>query len=842
LLPHLDEAVESLPERYRVPIILCYFEDKRVREAAAELGCPASTLLTRLRRARQLLRRRLARYGFAMTPASVGTGLARESLCAAAPTSLVTATAALSMECLGRGLAAAGASSNVLALARSAARTAFATKLKFTIALLATLAMVCGGMVAVAARQQGTATPERPTRIMAALSSAATTKLAGKDRPMVLTGRILAPDGTPVRNGRLYSPHVVSRQLWTHELPVSERGESRADGTFHIELPLADTLSTFELIAVAKGYGPDWAYMGRQGSARELTFHLVNDQAIRGRVLDTQGRPLTKVRLSVVGLGADHRGNLDQFLNAWMDDVHFGSRGWGKRKLNTVTVAPGEVLPHTETDQNGRFEIQGVGAERLVDLVLEGDGVARTQLMVVARTGFDPAPYAQAAARQIRTLRRYGNTIERTPLIYGPDFVFVAKPGRVLEGNVRAEDSHEPIAGATIRARSMDGYLMTRATTEERGRFRFTSLAQGGSHWIELLPKSGTPWLRRSAAVPESPGLGPIHMDVQLSRGVLIAGRVLDKESNGPVSASVQVVPLAGNKFYRTTTGFFDDMTMTDAEGHFQLATLPGLSAIVVTTSTEVLNGDTIELYRSAELNSADRDKAYVQLGNGLFSFTKAAQPESPLIARCAAYKIAEIPEDGASYDLTVFPISQKTLAISIQDPEGKPLPGAVVYGITPNDGFRTAYRLTEPSCTIRALEPGKRRSVLFYHEQQKLARTLNLRGDESKPEIVRLEPTGAVCGRIVDAHGKPVPGVTVQLYLSNQVLVSLFDKVAGIKVTTDRNGRFRTDGLVPDWYFGLSLSQGERRFEIQKRIGNRRVQAGETLDLGEIRGKEGQP
>jgi RNA polymerase sigma factor (sigma-70 family) len=59
----LDHELARLPSRFRAPLVMCYLEGKTVDQAAAELRVPRGTVASRLARARQLLRRRLARRG-----------------------------------------------------------------------------------------------------------------------------------------------------------------------------------------------------------------------------------------------------------------------------------------------------------------------------------------------------------------------------------------------------------------------------------------------------------------------------------------------------------------------------------------------------------------------------------------------------------------------------------------------------------------------------------------------------------------------------------------------------------------------------------------------------------
>ncbi len=67
LRPLLDEELQALPEKLRLPLILCYLEGKTQDEAAGVLKWSKCTFRRRLEEAREALRRRLARRGVALS-------------------------------------------------------------------------------------------------------------------------------------------------------------------------------------------------------------------------------------------------------------------------------------------------------------------------------------------------------------------------------------------------------------------------------------------------------------------------------------------------------------------------------------------------------------------------------------------------------------------------------------------------------------------------------------------------------------------------------------------------------------------------------------------------------
>jgi RNA polymerase sigma factor (sigma-70 family) len=92
LQPGLCEEVERLPDKYRAPLLLCYFHGKTNEEAARLLGCPKGTVLSRLARARDKLRSRLVRRGLTLSAAGLTTVLTNHVVTAAPPAALLAST------------------------------------------------------------------------------------------------------------------------------------------------------------------------------------------------------------------------------------------------------------------------------------------------------------------------------------------------------------------------------------------------------------------------------------------------------------------------------------------------------------------------------------------------------------------------------------------------------------------------------------------------------------------------------------------------------------------------------------------------------------------------------
>ena len=141
LQPVIDEELSRLPDKLRLPVVLCDLEGRPQREVAKHLNVAPATLATRLASARRTLAQRLTRRGVTLSGGALAGLLGVHASASAVPHVLAAGAVLRGRSCRHRRRATTLVSANALHLSEGVMRMMMLAKLK-AVAVFAVTALV----------------------------------------------------------------------------------------------------------------------------------------------------------------------------------------------------------------------------------------------------------------------------------------------------------------------------------------------------------------------------------------------------------------------------------------------------------------------------------------------------------------------------------------------------------------------------------------------------------------------------------------------------------------------------------------------------------------------------
>jgi RNA polymerase sigma factor (sigma-70 family) len=550
------------------------------------------------------------------------------------------------------------------------------------------------------------------------------------------------------------------------------------------------------------------------------------EMVVRGRVLDSAGKPLAEAQVAVLA-----RQGL--MLSSW--------EGWA--------VLRNEVLGQSRTDDQGQFQLRvprtdatmtmrqlrvvayaaghGMGWKALAPDAQQAEAELRLTSEQVVRgrlVGLQGTPAVGVQVHVVRVTRpgqkgeREEDVVIRVPGVgfpFGPrtaktdaqgNFVIqglgpnwkveleirddryqrdkddwiidtadrkkceniqlVLAPAHVVEGRVIYKDTGKPVAHARLVIASP--YVLD-SETDAQGRFRvslYPITLAGGEVGVQAFPPEGQPYLPKWQGVQFPRGVVHREMEVALPRGVLVRGHITEAATGKPVGgANVECGSVFGECGPTHCT--------SGPDGIYQIGVAPGIQALKVTCPT----GEYIPQVVGSAQGTLDKpigDPSYYHAVVELNIKPNAQVVEAPIqVRRGETVRGRLIGPDGKPVSSAVMfvsghrPRSERTM-----HPTDLPDGRFEIRGCDPNKTYHVLFlehaRRVRLMMTVESLKSyGQLWLPELLGAQNKLGAVVELSARKTaEPLVVRLAPCGSVKLRFRAPSGKPLAGYAPWLQL----------------------------------------------------------------------------
>ncbi len=526
----LHEEIERLPDRFRLPVVLCDLQGLTRDQAADHLGCTEGSLRNRLAKGRDLLRRRLTRRGITLAvPFVAPPGL---------PESLVATTLR----------AAAGEASDAVAtLVTAASRGWILSRIAaaaLVILALGTAVAIFGAGLAVPGGTQPTTTGRQAVQTPPARPQTAPSPPAA-DGPKTSQVKPAAPGTKP-------TPAVSSGPKPGQAKAAAPKiGPGVVEGRIlNLEgRPIAGaTVRVTNVMAV-------WAGQ----------FEAFLDEVKRlGKRPDDFPYPIMPPERGFAAQGAG-----PSFL----------------ARLGLVKPPPTPTFKST-TGPDGRFRLEGLPPEGMAIALITGPGIESSEVYILT-SDVPTIRVKDPILRDGSMLVYYGARFDHIVAAAHPIV------GTVRDKDTGAPIPGVHITGMPNIPRNMIPSPGVEATTDAQGRYQVNGLSTSRGFKLFTEAPPGQPYVNGGFISPAGEAKpGPFTFDIALKRGVLVRGRLTNKATGKPVTGRVEYYAFQDNPHVDEYPNFKRESLITWSwiqapDGRFTIPALPGRGLIAARTPEE---------------------------------------------------------------------------------------------------------------------------------------------------------------------------------------------------------------------------------------------------------------
>jgi hypothetical protein len=423
-------------------------------------------------------------------------------------------------------------------------------------------------------------------------------------------------------------------------------------------------------------------------------------------------------------------------------------------------------------------------------------------------------------------------------------FSVTVEAGREISGKITDKDTGRPLAdirvqpSAEVPGRSTAMRVAHRAVTDRSGRYRLGGVPvdvnylraepAGREAYFPLAHRLPVSRPRKGRAPDPAPDL---EIDLQLTRGEWLTGRVVEARANQPVGGfRVRYVPHQDNMSPAAFVGTGKpspkvdgperfprrELGMTESDGGFRIVAPPGRGWVLVGHD------------RSAPYFSArDRDVQGEAADRTVLAGQTPGIDSADLLMNFALAAVTVDPDRDATFTITVEP--GVFPEIRFVDPEGKPLRDVLThdYRVGRSEPLPETVRLRSK------VNPDRPEAITVFHPERKLGIGYRPKVGDAGPWTVQLQPLATVTARLVRANGEPIANEPVYVNPRSGHGIPLSPR--NWKFTTDKEGRVRFTDIIGDAEYSLWCA--DLAFEIRDpRSRPFSARPGETKDLGTIK------